>query len=57
MSYYVIYKDAANQWRWQYVASNYKIIAVSSESYWNKADCLNSINLMKNSYSSQIIER
>lgn len=57
MSYYVLYKDATNQWRWQYVASNSKIIAVSSESYWNKADCLNAINLMKNSYSSQVIER
>lgn len=56
MSYYHLYRDTANQWRWRYVASNGRIIAASSESYINKADALHSIALMKNSGNSPIRE-
>lgn len=55
MAYYM-YKDTANQWRWRLVAQNGKIIAVSSESYWNKADCRNAIDLVKSSYASPVYE-
>lgn len=55
MGYYV-YKDSAEQWRWRYLAANYQIIAVSSESYFNKQDCLNSIAIMQRSSSSEIYE-
>ncbi len=55
--YYTIYKDTANQWRWQLVAANYKIIAVSSESYWNKQDCMAAIDLVKASGNAPVYER
>lgn len=54
--YYTMYKDASSQWRWRYTASNGLIIAVSSESYYNKSDCLNSINIMKASSNSPVYE-
>lgn len=56
MAYYAIYKDVQNQWRWRYVASNNRIIAVSSEAYHNKADCMHSINLMKQSANAPVYE-
>jgi uncharacterized protein YegP (UPF0339 family) len=43
------YKDNAGEWRWTYYASNQKIIAVSSESYKNRADCTHGVDLMKGS--------
>lgn len=46
--YFILYKDADGQWRWNFNANNNKIIAMSSESYINKTDALNSINLVKN---------
>ena len=33
------YQDASGQWRWRAVAPNGKIVADSSESYVNRADC------------------
>lgn len=45
MAYY-IYKDNADEWRWRLNASNGRIIAVSSESYHNKQDCLHAIGLV-----------
>ena len=52
MGKYEVHKDASQQWRWRYVASNGRIIAVSSESYEGKADCLRSIEIMKGSKQS-----
>jgi uncharacterized protein YegP (UPF0339 family) len=46
--YFILYKDAASQWRWNINSSNHKIIAMSSESYINRQDALHSINLVKN---------
>ncbi|MNF09118.1 hypothetical protein D3C80_2096990 [compost metagenome] len=43
------YKDTTNQWRWTYFAKNKEKIAVSSESYHNRADCTHAVNLMKGS--------
>lgn len=45
--YFEIYKDKADYWRWRLKSENHKIIAVSSESYWHKSDCLHSIGLVK----------
>lgn len=54
--YYYLYKDNRSEWRWQYVSSNGRVIAVSSEGYWNKQDCLNAIGIMQRSYNSPIKE-
>ncbi len=45
--YFILFKDVQNQWRWNYNSANHKIIAMSSESYINKQDAINSINLVK----------
>jgi uncharacterized protein YegP (UPF0339 family) len=49
-----MYKDASGYWRWRFVASNNRIIAVSSESYHNESDCLWSINLVKGSNGAPV---
>ena len=49
--YFNIYKDAVGQWRWRLYAANNKIIANSREGYFNKADCLSAIALVKSSTS------
>jgi uncharacterized protein YegP (UPF0339 family) len=54
--YYLLYKDAANYWRWTLYAANYKKIANSGEGYWNKSDCISAINLVKGSGSAPIKE-
>ncbi|MFH1795400.1 MAG: DUF1508 domain-containing protein [Pseudomonadota bacterium] len=51
---YWMYKDAQKLWRWSYEASNGKTIAVSSESYHNRADCQRGIDIMKASYNSEV---
>lgn len=54
---YYIYKDSQNYWRWTLYAANNEAIAVSSESYWNKSDCLHAISLVKGSSSAPVYER
>jgi uncharacterized protein YegP (UPF0339 family) len=44
---YYVYKGRDSQWRWRLVAGNGRIIADSSEGYWNKTDCLAAIELVK----------
>jgi len=53
---YFIYKDNQDLWRWYLAAANNKTIAVSSESYYNKQDCLHSIDLVKSAYSAPVYE-
>lgn len=55
--YYVLYKDANTHWRWHLVAANNRIIANSGEGYYNKADCLSAINLVKGSNTAPVVER
>lgn len=55
MAYY-IYRDTQNQWRWRLRAANNETIAISSESYWNKADCLACVNLVKGSSGASVYE-
>ncbi|MEP7241650.1 MAG: DUF1508 domain-containing protein [Devosia sp.] len=46
--HFVIYQDTASQWRWRIRRNgNYKIMADSAESYWNKKDCLDAIDLVQ----------
>jgi uncharacterized protein YegP (UPF0339 family) len=54
---YQVYKDASSQWRWRLQAANHRIIAVSSESYVNKQDCLNAITLVKSSSAAPVVEK
>lgn len=55
MTYYM-HKDSQQQWRWYLKATNGKTIAVSSEAYHNKADCLASIALVKSSSNASVYE-
>lgn len=53
---YYMYKDTNNHWRWRLRAGNNRIIANSGEGYFNKADCLAAINLVKGSSSAPVYE-
>jgi uncharacterized protein len=55
-NHYEIYEDNNNLYRWRYRASNGKIIADSGESYHNKSDCENGINIMKASANSPVVD-
>ena len=37
---WTIYKDAANEWRWNRKASNGQAVGASSEGYVNKSYCI-----------------
>ena len=52
---YVVYRDTANQWRWRYT-TNGRVIAVSSESYFNKSDCLRGVAIMQASGNDPIYD-
>lgn len=54
MGYYVKSRDSQGLWRWTFKAANHEPIAVSSESYWNEADCDHGIGLVKNSGSAPV---
>ena len=47
--YFVLYKDAARQWRWTLYAANNRKIANGGEGYHNKQDALHGISLVKQS--------
>lgn len=51
---YWMYKDNQNLWRWVYYGDNKEEIAVSSESYVNKADCRRSVDIMRGSSGSGV---
>lgn len=53
---YTVYKDVAGQFRWRLNAANGKIVANSGEGYWNKADCLHAINLVKASSAAPVYD-
>lgn len=55
VSYYNLYQDTQRYWRWKYVASNGKTIAVSSESYYNKSDAQHGIDLVKASKTDPVV--
>lgn len=55
--YFLIYRDAANQWRWTLFAANHDKIANSGEGYWNEQDCLHAIDLVKGSSMAPVYRR
>ncbi len=55
--YFEIYQDNRGEWRWTLKAGNHETIAVSSEGYHNRADCLHGINLVKQSANAPVRER
>ncbi len=57
MSKYVYYQDSRSEWRWTFYAANGEEIAVSSESYVNKSDCVHAINLINKSTDVPVYER
>lgn len=52
---YHVYQDANGHWRWRLRAANNKIIANSGEGYWNKADCIHAIGLVKASAGAPVL--
>jgi uncharacterized protein YegP (UPF0339 family) len=52
---YVKYRS--DGWRWRLVASNGRIISVSSEAYVAEADCDRSIELNKSSHSAPVVRQ
>jgi uncharacterized protein YegP (UPF0339 family) len=56
MTAFTLYKDIANQWRWRLRAANGRTIADSAEGYYNKADCLSAISLVKGAHSAPVYE-
>lgn len=51
-----VYRDNRGEYRWTYEASNGKTIAVSSEGYVAKSDCINGVSLMKASFASPVFD-
>ena len=47
VAYFKVFTDNQGQYRWLFVATNGKTIAVSSEAYIRKADCEHGITLIK----------
>ena len=48
------HKYRSDGWRWRYVASNGRIISVSSEAYVAEIDCDRSIAIMKGSSTDPV---
>lgn len=46
--WYSVYRDTDAQWRWRFHGGNGEIVA-TGESYFNQADCLSAIRLLKGS--------
>ncbi|MDQ3750426.1 MAG: DUF1508 domain-containing protein [Acidobacteriota bacterium] len=53
---YEIYKDDGDLWRWRFISANGNIIAVSSESYHNREDCLSSINILRYCANAPVVD-
>jgi uncharacterized protein YegP (UPF0339 family) len=54
--FYYVYRDSDSHWRWTLYAANNRKIANSGEGYWNKADCLSAIALVKGSSAAPVRE-
>ncbi|MDX8503222.1 DUF1508 domain-containing protein [Mesorhizobium sp. VK4C] len=54
--YFHLYVDVNRQYRWTLYAANNRKIANSGEGYYNRADCIAAINLVKGSGSAPVRE-
>jgi uncharacterized protein YegP (UPF0339 family) len=52
---FALYKDTRQEWRWTLAADNSEVLAVSSEGYKNRTDCVHAINLIKKGASTTSI--
>jgi uncharacterized protein YegP (UPF0339 family) len=50
--FFFLYRDLANQWRWTLYGANHRKIADSGESYWDKADAEQGIELVRSTNSA-----
>jgi uncharacterized protein len=51
---YMYYADARGEWRWRLKASNGRVLADSGEGYVNLSDCLEAIDLVKESKDAPV---
>lgn len=51
---YTCFKDVQGQWRWHLTTANNRKIASSGEGYYNEADCLTAIQLVKGSAGAPV---
>ena len=51
---YDVYTDSGGYYRWRLYAGNNRKIADSGEGYYNRADCVAAINLVKGSGSAPV---
>lgn len=54
---YLVYRDSKRQYRWTLYGDNGEALAVSSEGYKRKRDCLWAIDLVKASGDAVVIAR
>lgn len=44
---FIVYLDAAGEWRWHLRAANGRFVACSGEGFTRMADCIESINVIR----------
>lgn len=49
-----MYVDGSNQWRWRLLTGDNRTIANSAEGYWNEAECVAAIDLVKGSSTAAV---
>lgn len=47
MAKFTLFKDSKGEFRWRFVANNGETIAVASEGYVRKIDCMHGIEIVK----------
>ncbi|MBA2689406.1 MAG: DUF1508 domain-containing protein [Burkholderiales bacterium] len=51
---FIVYKDAADEWRWRLQEANGRVTAASGAGYRDKKDCLYGIELVKLSFGTPV---
>ena len=51
---YILYQDAVGEWRWRLTAANGRILAVSSEGYKRRHDCVRCIRAVQKSENAEM---
>jgi uncharacterized protein YegP (UPF0339 family) len=55
---FVVYKDAAKEFRWRLMGRNWEILGDSGEGYKNKSDCLHAIGIIRrDAADSSVLDR
>lgn len=57
MHYVYYHEQSSNLWRWTLYGDNGRKVAESVEKYYNRADCLQAIESVKNSKDAEVRER